>query len=66
MPKALIIGIEEEFKSEYSDLSYESDDMEEGFANETNWADIEQANRDGASHALFQLAGKGFKLSENS
>ena len=51
-------AIEMEQKSEYSELSYESDDLDEGAVNETNWGEIEEANRDGVSHKLFKTTRK--------
>lgn len=48
--------IEEEQKSDFSTLSYESDDLDEGAANETNWSCIEESNSNGVSHKLFKMA----------
>lgn len=39
--------------SEYSSLSYDSYDLQEGAAEETNRTAIEQANRHGVSRSVF-------------
>ena len=43
-------------QSEFSENSYDSDDIAEATHDHVNWSDIEFANRTGASRALFAIA----------
>ena len=41
---------------QYSEQSFDPDDMDEGAVNEVKWCEIEEANKNGVSRACFPIA----------